>query len=633
MGPVYLSRSRTNFIGLCSLVFFASSAFAGTILIGSPGASSTVSTAVPISASVTESRPFHVEIWDNGGKLGNFLSGQVNTTTVMPQGRHVMTVLAVSDGGRILDRSSVIYNVAALVAPVSAPPVVAPLISSPPSLTITSPLAGSSMFSAVPVSASAKQCTDCHLEIWDNGRKLGNFFSTTVNTTTVLPAGRHITTVLAVGNDGRVFERSSVIYNVVTQASSTPVPPSPVRTTSLPPTIVPPIPVLPIPVPPVPISPVGSMPPTAQVGGGVTISSPTPGSTSVSAVRISASFNYSKSFHLEIIDNSLKLGEVQASSVDGVYVLPNGSHVLTVSAIDNTSGSIITTSSVNYAVAENCNPASAQCDMDQLGVDNSQSVCSPYFEVSWLANPCGEGIQGDNGTFPLSTLLEGKTEAGAISDLGNLTLNGHSLHVSETQGNTWSNVLFRSQTPVTLPRASIDSHWTMDEYVYLPDPTAHQAFEMDAQYSAGGIWTKFYTECAFNMHLGTGYWGVFDSETGGWIFLDGGTHNGQVTPVVPCNRAQFSQPWAGSSDPSFTGWHHIAWSFLRNPDGTVTFQNLTFDATTTAINFTPISKTGGSVGGNGNFGALIQLDGMYNGAGQHPVVDAYISELTLTHTP
>ncbi len=350
-------------------------------------------------------------------------------------------------------------------------------------------------------------------------------------------------------------------------------------------------------------------------------------------MRISASASESTPFHLEIWDNGYRLGDVFASNVNGVYVLPNGAHVLTVQAIDNNSGSVITDSTVNFNVVENCsNSSSMQCDLDQIGVDNAQNDCNPPLESLWVANPCGEGVQGVNPTFPQSTLLKATGEGSALADQGNLTLNGRSLHLAETQGSVPSNVLFRGQSPTTTGN-SIDSHWTLDQYVYLPDPTAHQAFEMDAQYTAGGIWTKFYTECAFNMQNGTGYWGVFDSATGGWIFLNGKPQGGQTPPVVPCNRSQFSQPWSGSSNPSFTGWHHIAWSFLRNSDGTATFQSLTFDGTTTQVNFRPNSKNGGNVNDSGHFDALVQLDGIVNNDRKHDLVDAYVSEVTLTHTP
>lgn len=454
------------------------------------------------------------------------------------------------------------------------------------SVIISSPRLGSSLSGAVPISAAAEENIPFHIEIWDNGHKLGNFFSSSVNISPVLSQGAHITTVLAVSNNGAVLDRSSVSYSVGAQAPS----------------------------------------------GGVSITSPTPGSTSISAVTIAASANINVPFHMEVWDNGYKLGNVFANQVDAVYVLPNGSHVVTVEAID-TNGSVISNSSVNYKVAETCsNSRYAQCDLDQIGVNNAQNDCNPQQQILWVANPCGGGVQGVDGAFPQSTLIEAKAEGGTLPDQGNLTLNGRSLHLQEVQGGKPSNVLFRGQSSATTGR-SIDTHWILDQYVYLPNPDAHQAFEMDAQYTAGGIWTKFYTECAFNIRSGTGYWGVFDSATGGWIFLNGQPQNGQIPPVVPCNRSQFSQPWSGSSDPSFTGWHHIAWSFLRDADGTVTFQTLTFDGTTTPVNFKPNSQSGGNVNDIGNFSALIQLDGVVNTERQHDVVDAYVSEVNLIHAP
>jgi hypothetical protein len=451
---------------------------------------------------------------------------------------------------------------------------------------IASPRPGSTLSGAVSISAAANESIPFHLEVWDNGHKLGDFFSSSVNTTPVLPQGRHIMTVLAVSNRGTVLDRTSVTYNVTNQTTP----------------------------------------------GTVNITSPSPGSTSISAVTIAASANENTPFHLQLWDNGYKLGDVFAGNVNGVYVLPNGSHVLTVQAMDN-NGSVLSDSSVSYNVAENCsNSASAQCDMDQIETNNVQNDCNPKPQLMWVANGCGGGVQGVNPVFPQSTLIASKSEGGTLADQGNLTLNGRSLHLLEVQGSQPSNVLFRGQSPSTTG-GSIDSHWTLDQYVYLPNPSAHQAFEMDAQYTGGGIWTKFYTECAFNMRNGTGYWGVFDSSTGGWIFLNGQTQGGQTPPVVPCNRSQFSQPWSGSSNPSFSGWHHIAWSFLRDSDGTVTFQTLVFDGTTTQVNFKPNSRSGGNVNDKGNFNALIQLDGVVNSDRQHDVVDAYVSEVNLIHTP
>ena len=476
------------------------------------------------------------------------------------------------------------------------------------SVTINSPRANATVYGTVQVSASASEGTPFHLELWDNGHKLTDVFSKNVNTALVMqPKGFHTLTILAVSGSGKVLDRSNVSYFV---ASRTP--------------IIPPTPPAPAPPPPVPSSP---------ASGAVNIMSPAPGSVTISAVRISAAANPGTPVHLAIWDNGTKLGDVPAATVDSVYVLPNGSHVLTVQAIDR-NGSLVNSSNVNYTVAEKCiNSRYAQCDLDQLAINNVQNDCNPMQQLLWVANGCGDGVQGVNPTNPTSTLVASIYEGGPLLNEGNLTLNGHSLHVGETQVATPSNVLFRGQSPSTTPTGVIDSHWMLEEYVYLPDPSAHQAFEMDAQYTAGGLWTKFYTECAFNMNNGMGYWAVFNSSTGGWIFLNGQSQGGQVPPVVPCNRNQFSQPWAGSSNPSFSGWHHIAWSFSRDVDGTVTFETLTFDAITTAVNFHPNSASGGQVSDSGNFSALIQLDGVTNSARTHDFVDAYVSEISLTHMP
>jgi hypothetical protein len=462
----------------------------------------------------------------------------------------------------------------------------------------------------VSINTVASEGSAFHLEIWDNGSKLGDFSSSRVSIAHAMPQGRHTMTVLAVRPNGQVINQSTVVYNVVAAKSSQPPPHSP------------------------PSSPSPSNPPSPPPGHGrVNIMSPMAGSTSISAVQIAAADNDSSVAGLEVWDNGYKLGQVSSRSVNGVYVLPSGSHVLTVLAIDN-HGSTLSSDSVNYNVEENCSRAEgAPCDLNKIGINNAQHQCNPQIQSVWVANPCGGGVQGKGGSFPRSTLIEAVQEHGRLPDQGNRTLNGQSIHFQEVQGRTWSNVLFRGTTPARLPRQAINSHWSMDEYVYLPDPAAHQAFEVDAQYTANGVWTKFYTECAFNISNGMGYWEVFDSNTGGWIILNGQEQAGQRPPVVPCNRSQFAQPWPGSSNPSFTGWHHIAWTFLRNPDGTVTFQTLTFDGTTTQVNFHPNSGTGGHVSDDGDFSALVQLDGINNEDGQHEVVDGYVSEMHLTSTP
>lgn len=377
----------------------------------------------------------------------------------------------------------------------------------------------------------------------------------------------------------------------------------------------------------------------------VTITSPVAGSTNINAVPISITANEGSSFtHMEVYDNGYKLGDIFGTSTaaNTIYVLPNGSHQMTVLAVDS-AGSILNQNSVTFTVAENCDSSTTQCDMDQIPLpDNTQKDCYPKIEPVWVANPCGNSIQGTGGSDPSSTLITDVTESGTLPDQEETTLNGKSLHLSEQQGNGgYSNVLFQAYSPNQASKTTVDSNWTLDEYVYLPNPLAHQSIELDAHYIINGIWTKFDTQCAFNMsgsgNASTGYWSIFDTSTGGWLYLDG--TNG--TKAVPCSRAQWSQPWGYSvtdskgvhaSNPTFSGWHHVVWHLKRNAaDGTATYVSLTFDGVTTMLNYSP-PGTGGAAGNNGDFSAPVQLDGAKNLNGTYNTVDAYINELNVTHT-
>jgi hypothetical protein len=369
----------------------------------------------------------------------------------------------------------------------------------------------------------------------------------------------------------------------------------------------------------------------------VTITSPTANSSNPSAVQITAyASNEPPTFdHYEIWDTNgsqagYKLGTVpKTSTPNAVYVLPNGTHTLSVLAVDAAGGSggVLNQASVTFTVAESCTDSSTvQCNLDQLGIQNPQSNCNPPQEALWVGNPCG--AQGGGSTEPTSISISQPTET-TIPDAGNTTLNGKSLLLSETQASGgYSNVIFIAYSPTTTG-STVDSHWTLDEYVYLPDPAANQALELDAYYVIDNVWTSFTTQCAFIYNNGPGYWAVYGGG-GTWVYLDGS--NG--APTVPCTTSLFSTPWPNSGDSSFTGWHHIVWNFVRNDDshgnGYVTYTSLKFDGTTYTLNYTPTYETPGSGGNNGDFAALVQLDGTSN-ASLNPQV--YVNELNITHTP
>ncbi|HEY3972091.1 MAG TPA: hypothetical protein VGM18_03750 [Candidatus Sulfotelmatobacter sp.] len=373
--------------------------------------------------------------------------------------------------------------------------------------------------------------------------------------------------------------------------------------------------------------------PVAAQTGSVTITSPANNSTSPSAVLITAyASNEPSSFdHYEIWDtnsgeSAYKLGTVpKTSNPNAVFVLPNGAHSLTVEAVTAAGGSggILNSATVTFNVAESCSDSSTvQCDMDQLGIQNPESNCNPSDTLDeWVGNPCGAG-----GNTGIGVSITHPSVSTPIPDAGNLTLNGHSpLQLSITPDQSYSNVIFGAYSPTTTG-STTDSHWTLDEYVYLPNPSYNQALELDIYYvSPDGVWTTFTTECAFIYNNGPGYWAVYDGGSN-WAFLDGSPG----VPKVPCLTSQFATPWANSGDPSFTGWHHVVWKFVRNTNGSVTYTSLQFDGTLYNLNYTPTQETAGNGGNLGYFASMVQLDSTAN-MSEDPQV--YVSELNITHTP
>jgi len=389
----------------------------------------------------------------------------------------------------------------------------------------------------------------------------------------------------------------------------------------------------------------------------VSITSPAGGSTSPNAVLFTASASgWNSTQHLEVWDQNgnlayMKLGNVFPSgsnlSTSAVYVLPNGSHTTQIKLVDS-NGTTVVQSQVSFTVAPpSCTSGvdTGYCSFDQLPIDPKISVpCNTQapIEAEWIGNYCNPGIQGSGGSDPTSIEIQAPTESSPIPDAFNTTLDGKSIYLEEQQGgNGYSNTLFKTDAPSNVwdTTGVDDTNWTLDAYVYLPNPGAHQAFEIDTQYvdASGNMWTKFYTECAFNINGGTGYWEVFDPGTGTWA----------VTGAT-CDRSQFATPWSGgptwTSGPlnglPFAGWHHIVWKFTTNNDGSITYVSVTLDGATSNLNYTPGSGGGGSYGNKGDFGALVQLDGAsysdsscdHNGNNLCTTVDAYVNELNVTHS-
>jgi hypothetical protein len=143
-------------------------------------------------------------------------------------------------------------------------------------------------------------------------------------------------------------------------------------------------------------------------------------------------------------------------------------------------------------------------------------------------------------------------------------------------GNSFSNALWWRHITTN----SSVSHFVLDMYQYLKNPSASQALEYAANQYYNGRWYKFSTQCSF----AGGYWRVWDSYNRRWF-----------TTGIACRR------------PAANSWTHLTFEDQRY-NGKAVFIAITINGTKHYVNksFSPQSTSSGS---NGDIGIHYQLDG------------------------
>jgi acid phosphatase len=284
---------RSGFVAPMNDFFNASTS---GVTVNSPVSGSTTGTQVLVDAFATESGATidHLEVWDNGTKLGNSPPGStIHQTFTLAVGAHQMTVQDISTGTfQVLHKTIVNFTV------------------SSDGVTINSPVEGSTTGTSVLVDASAVEsgATIDHLEVWDNGVKLGNSPSgSTIHQTFVLSSGSHQMTVQDISTGTFTVLHKSIVNFTVS-------------------------------------------------ADGVTIISPVTGSTSGTQVLVNATATESGATidHLEVWDNTTgqKLGNSpQGSTVNQSYNLAAGQHQIIVQDMSTGTFQVLHKSSVTITVA------------------------------------------------------------------------------------------------------------------------------------------------------------------------------------------------------------------------------------------------------------------------------------------
>ena len=184
--------------------FFDLSAGPGTpsnsIVISTPGNGATVTGAVHLIASASESKAVsQTQVWDNGSKLGVY-SNQINAVYNLPAGKHSTTVIDLDSSYKMIREASVSYTVQALVNGLQ-------IISPSPSETI-------SMSTVHVVAHAIESVPISQMQVWDNGVKLGRYSGDDVNQYYNLAPGSHTLTVLDLDANYNIIHQSSIAYYV-----------------------------------------------------------------------------------------------------------------------------------------------------------------------------------------------------------------------------------------------------------------------------------------------------------------------------------------------------------------------------------------------------------------------------------
>jgi len=149
--------------------------------------------------------------------------------------------------------------------------------------------------------------------------------------------------------------------------------------------------------------------------------------------------------------------------------------------------------------------------------------------------------------------------------------------------------------PILLGSSTTATHFILDTFYAVSDPSAAQGLEFSSNKHIGTDWYKFSVQCSYHK----GIFSVWDTAGARW------------SPTsIPCTR------------PAANAWNHLT-VLTGISNGKAVFLSLTFNGATYPINqsFYPITKSSSY-----SFGVHFQMDG--NRAGN--AYDTYVDQMTFT---
>ena len=285
---------------------------------------------------------------------------------------------------------------------------------------------------------------------------------------------------------------------------------------------------------------------TAISFAGVTVSSPTTGSTVGSPVHFVASATSSHPITaMRIYVDNVSVYVVSSSKIDTSVAMSSAKHNVVVQAWDS-SGAVFKQALTITVGASAPSPTPTP----GLPTPPSSAVIKANIDQMTGWQSC-TACAGAGGNGPISSIS-------MVQNVLSPSLDGKSAKFSISGTTAYSDALWWKQ----LGAANTAKNFKYDLYFYLTTPQYAQALEFDVNQAIGTERFIFGTQCNIKTGSTVGHFDVWGNANGNWI-----------STGIPC------------SAPSAFKWHHLTWEFKRTATQVV-FIGFTYDGVTHYVNRT-----------------------------------------------
>jgi hypothetical protein len=317
---------------------------------------------------------------------------------------------------------------------------------------------------------------------------------------------------------------------------------------------------------------------------GVTVSSPTAGSTQASPVHfVAAATSTSPITGMRIYVDNVSVYAIAAAKVDTFVAMSAVKHNVVVQAWDSSGAVFKQALSITVTVASPTPTPTPAPTPAPLPVPPTTAFTYSNIDqmTGWLScTTCaGAGGNGPSATFSM------------VQNQASPSLDGKSVKFSLGGTTPYSDALWWKQ----LGAVNTATSFKYDLYFYLTNPAAAQSLEFDSNQANGSRRWIFGTQC--NIRNG-GVWDVWGNANGSWI-----------STGIPCTA------------PAAFVWHHLTWEFSRTSTQVI-FIGFTYDGVTHYVNRT-YTAAASSVN---ELNVAFQMDGDY----RQDAYSVWVDKISLT---